>query len=103
MYHSSCMLQPVRNVIDIINECFFKFLHNSPKRQARISVQYNARVECSVRNSERQAFSVCDLDISFPTATQSKLKGLCHTCWVEHREAYKNVIKLIPAIVFKAF
>ena len=30
---------------------------------------------------------------------QSKLKGLCHTRWVERHEAYENFMELIPAIV----
>ena len=53
--NSSCKLPPIRNVIDVMNECYL-FFHNSPKRQA---------------------FFELVLQTSFPDVTQVKLKGLC--------------------------
>ena len=75
---ASCKLQPIRNVIDTINETFL-FFHNSPKRQAFL---------------ER----VLLLD-NFSAATRTKVIGLCRTRWVERHEAYENFFELAPAIV----
>ena len=74
---ASCKLQPIRNVIDTMNEAHL-FFHYSPKRQAFFE----------------RVLEECCQDVKL-----EKLKGLCRTRWVERHEAYENFKELFPAVI----
>ena len=74
---ASCKLQPIRNVIDTMNETHL-FFHYSPKRQAFFE----------------RVLEECCQDVKL-----EKLKGLCRTRWVERHEAYENFKELFPAVI----
>ena len=74
---ASCKLQPIRNVIDTMNEAHL-FFHYSPKRQAFFE----------------RVLEECCQDVKL-----EKLKGLCRTRWVERHEAYENIKELFSAVI----
>lgn len=77
----SSQIQAVRNMTDSCQQEFLYF-HNSPKRQCFL--------ECIIR-------CLC------PSASKSKIKGLCKTRWVERHNTFMTILELfLPCKNMKA-
>ena len=74
--HSS-KTQAVRNMFDTCQQAFLYF-HNSPKRQ---------------RFLEHIISCLC------PSATKTKIKGLCKTRWVERHSTFTTILELYPYLL----